>query len=226
MSGIVANFVAVLGGTILGALFKRGLAPRFEQVLYTTLGLAALGIGFESVSNYLPKSHYPVLFIISLALGGLAGTGLRVADHFDQLIARFANSRAGQGIATGLLLYCIGALSIVGPVMAATKGDQSMLLTNASLNLVTAVLLGASFGWPMLVCAPILFCWLGAIYWVAKDLSATFFTGALVTELAIVGGFLIVAAGLNLLRLKEIKTVDFLPALLVPIIFFLCKPLF
>ena len=167
-----------------------------------------------------------MLFIISLALGALFGTAVRVADRFDHLIARFANSRAGQGIATGLLLYCIGALSIVGPVMAATKGDQTMLMTNASLNLVTAVLLGAGFGWPMLVCAPILFCWLGAIYWVAKDLSATFFTGPLVTELAIVGGFLIVAAGLNLLRLREIKTLDFLPALLVPIIFFLCKPFF
>ncbi len=124
-----------------------------------------------------------------------------------------------------MLLYCIGALSIVGPVMAAVKGDQTMLYTNAMLDFVTAIVFGASFGWGMLVCAPVLFCWQGGIYLIAKFLSADFFSNELITEISIVGGFLIATTGITLLKLRNIKTLNFLPALLIPILFFLVKGL-
>lgn len=105
--------------------------------------------------------------------------------------------------------------------MAAVRGDQTMLYTNATLDLVTTMVFGASFGWGMLLCAPVLFCWQGGIYLVAKYLSASFFTGPLVTEIAIVGGFLIATTGITLLKLRDIKTLNILPALLVPIVFFI-----
>src|SRR5690625_5829796 len=69
---------------------------------------------------------------------------------------------------------------------------------------------GASFGWGMLVVAPVLFCWQGSIYLVAKFLSASFFTGPLVTEISIVGGFLIACSGLALLKIRDVKTLNFL----------------
>ncbi|WP_278588603.1 DUF554 family protein, partial [Limosilactobacillus pontis] len=143
-------------------------------------------------------------------------------SKFDHLIRRFGGkSQLVKGLATGILLCCIGALSIVGPVMAAVRGDQTMLYTNATLDLVTTMVFGASFGWGMLLCAPVLFCWQGGIYLVAKYLSASFFTGPLVTEIAIVGGFLIATTGITLLKLRDIKTLNILPALLVPIVFFI-----
>lgn len=107
--------------------------------------------------------------------------------------------------------------------MAAVKGEETMLYTNAMLDLVTSIVFGASFGWGMLICAPILFCWQGGIFLVAKFLSAAFFSNALITEFAIVGGFLIATTGISLLKLREIKTLNLLPALLVPIVFFLVK---
>ena len=171
----------------------------------------------------MPKSHYPVLFIVSLALGGVCGTALDISGRFDRLVAKAGKSNLGKGLATEILLCCIGALSIVGPVIAAVKGDNTMLFTNATLDFVTSMVFGASFGWGMLVVAPVLFCWQGSIYLVAKFLSASFFTGPLVTEISIVGGFLIACSGLALLKIRDVKTLNFLPSLLIPIIFFIIK---
>lgn len=224
MIGTIANTVAILIGTSIGCILKGGIKERYQNVLFTAMGLAALGIGLENAINNLPKSHYPVLFIVSLAIGAVLGTWWRIDDHFNGLIKHFGGgSQIGKGLATGILLYCIGALSIVGPVMAAVKGDYTMLFTNATLDFVSSMVFGASFGWGMLFCAPVLFCWQGAIYLVAKYLSASFFSTPLITEISIVGGFLIATTGISLLKLRDIKTLDFLPALLVPIIFFLGK---
>ena len=220
MIGTIVNTLALLVGTSIGCLVKKGINKRYEDVLFIAMGLAALGIGWENVTNNMPKSQYPVLFIVSLALGGVCGTALDISGHFDRLVAKTGKSNLGKGLATEILLCCIGALSIVGPVIAAVKGDNTMLFTNATLDFVTSMVFGASFGWGMLVVAPVLFCWQGSIYLVAKFLSAT---GPLVTEISIVGGFLIACSGLALLKIRDVKTLNFLPALLVPVIFFIIK---
>ena len=207
-------------------LLKRGISKKYEHALFTVMGLAALGIGLENVVNNLPKSRYPVLFIVSLALGTLLGTWWDLDTKFDHLIKHFGGkSQLVKGLATGILLCCIGDLSIIGPVMAAVRHDQTMLYTNAALDLVTTIVFGASFGWGMLLCAPVLFCWQGGIYLVAKYLSVSFFTGPLVTEIAIVGGFLIASTGLSLLKIRDVKTLNILPSLLIPLIFFIFRDL-
>lgn len=225
MIGTITNVGAILIGTSIGCLVKNGIKKKYEDILYVAMGLAALGIGLENVINNMPKSKYPVLFIVSLALGAILGTWWDIDGHYNKIVNKFSNStsRIGEGIATGILLYCIGALSIVGPVMSAVKGQETMLFTNATLDFVTSIILGASFGWGMLVCAPVLFCWQGGIYLVAKFLSASFFNGPLITEISIVGGFLIATTGITLLNLRDIKTLNLLPSLLIPIIFFIIK---
>ena len=120
------------------------------------MGLSALGIGLENVISNMPKSKYPVLFIVSLTLGVIIGTWLDIDGHFNQLVCKFGQSEIGKGLATEILLCCIGALSIVGPVMAAVKGDYTMLYTNATLDFVTSMVFGASFGLIMLLVAPVL----------------------------------------------------------------------
>lgn len=226
MLGTIANTLALVVGTSMGALIKHGLKKEYENVLYQAMGLAALGIGLENVVNNLPKSQYHVLFIISLALGAIIGHKLDIDGHFNHLVAKMGKSELGKGLATEILLCCIGALSIVGPVMAAVKGDNTMLYTNATLDFVTSIVFGASFGWGMLVVPPVLFCWQGMIYLIAKYLSASFFTGAVIVEISIVGGFLITCTGLALLKIKDIKSLNFLPALAIPIIFFIFKTIF
>lgn len=225
MIGTIVNTFALLIGTSIGCILKKGITKKYENVLYVAMGLAAFGIGMENVTNNLPKSRYHVLFIVSLTIGAVIGTYFNIDGHFNHLVDRLGHSQAGKGLATEILLCCIGALSIVGPVMAAVKGDNTMLFTNAMLDFVTSMVFGASFGWLMLLVAPVLFCWQGSIFLVAKFLSASFFSGPLIVEISIVGGFLIAGTGLALLKIRDIKVLNFLPALLVPIIFFLVKNL-
>ena len=92
MIGTIVNTLALLVGTSIGCFLKKGINKRFEDVLFVAMGLAALGIGWENVTNNMPKSHYPVLFIVSLALGGLCGTAWDISGHFDRLVEKTGKS--------------------------------------------------------------------------------------------------------------------------------------
>lgn len=126
-------------------------------------------------------------------------------------------NRLGEGLSTGILLYCIGTLSILGPIQSALYGDNTYLFTNATLDLVTSAVLASTYGIGMILAAPVLFCWQGGIYLLAT-LLGDFMSAELMTEISIVGGFLIASSGISILKIKDIKTLNMLPALLVPVI--------
>ncbi len=222
MIGTIVNTATIIAGSIIGHYAKRGIKEKYQKVLFTAMGLSALALGFNAVSNHLPKSEYPVLFIVSLAIGGLAGTVIDIDGRFNRLVGRFSSSNLAQGLSTGILLYCIGALSIVGPVMSALYGDNTYLLTNATLDLVTSAVLATTYGLGMILAAPVLFLWQGAIY-VLTLLAGNIIPDALVTEISITGGVLIAASGLGILKIKDCKTMNLLPSLLVPVLFFILK---
>lgn len=226
MIGTIVNTGTILAGSILGSVLKKGIKEKYQNALYTAMGLAAAGLGINAVVGNMAKSQYPVLFIVSLALGSLIGTGIDLDGRFQKLVGKYAKSNLGQGLSTGILLYCIGTLSILGPVMSALYGDHTYLFTNATLDFVTSAVLASTYGIGMAAAAPVLFCWQGLIYFAAKNLSGTFFTEEMVAELCLVGGFLIAASGLGILKIKDCKALNMLPALLVPVIFFLLKNVF
>ena len=114
---------------------------------------------------------------------------------------------------------------MLGPVISALHGDNTFLFTNATLDLVTSAVLATTYGIGMIWAAPVLFCWQGMFYLIAR-ISATAINDDLIAELSVVGGLLILAAGLNLLKIKDCKTLNMLPSLIVPVIFFLIKSLF
>lgn len=223
MIGTIVNTCTICGGSILGSIIKKGLKQKYQDVLFTAMGLTATALGIYAVVSHMPESRFPVLFIVSLAIGGIFGTWLDLDGKFQKLVARFSNGNLGEGLATGVLLYCIGTLSILGPVMSALYGDETYLFTNATLDLVTSMVLASTYGFGMIFAAPILFCWQSLFYLLAKYVCTAFFTGDvltdLITELSIVGGILIASSGIGILKIKDCKTLNLLPALLVPIIF-------
>lgn len=222
MIGTIVNTATIIAGSIAGHYLKKGIKEKYQKVLFTAMGLAALALGFNAVSNHLPKSEYPVLFIVSLAVGGLIGTVIDIDGRFNRLVNRFSSSNLAQGLSTGILLYCIGALSIVGPVMSALYDDNTYLFTNATLDLVTSAVLATTYGIGMILAAPVLFLWQGSIY-MLTILVGDVIPNSLVTEISIVGGILIAASGLGILQIKDCKTLNLLPSLFVPILFFLIK---
>ena len=229
MIGTIVNTATIIVGSIIGSLLHRGVKEKYKEVLYTGLGLASLGIGLNATITHFPQSEYPVLFIVSLAVGGVVGTALDIDGRFKRLIDRIKKGGAGgnrlaDGLSTAILLYCIGPLSMLGPVISALKGDHTFLFTNATLDFVSATIFASTYGLGMMLAAPVLFCWQGMFYLVAK-ISSEAVSDALMSELLIVGGLLITASGLSLLKLKDCKTLNLLPALLVPVLWFLLKSL-
>lgn len=234
MLGTIVNACTILIGGAFGAIVREGISEKYKTTLFNALGLACLVLGMNASLPNLAKSEYPVMFILSLAIGGIVGTKLDIAGKLDRLNAKL-NAQTGKtnnslnGLVTGLLLYCIGTFSIVGPVLSAlspshgwalSEPANTFLYTNATLDLVTSGVLAATYGWTMLLAVPILFLWQGAFY------SIGYFCGdgmpePMRTELSIVGGVLIISSGLAILGIKDCKTVNLLPSLLVPVIFYI-----
>jgi uncharacterized membrane protein YqgA involved in biofilm formation len=226
MLGTIVNTACIIAGTVLGTLFKKGLGEKYRTVLFNAMGLASLALGANSFVQNMPKSEFPVLFILSLALGGVAGTALDLDGRVKRLLARRGGESFANGLISACLLYCIGTFSIVGPVLSALQGDNTFLYTNSTLDFVTSMVFATTYAIGMILAAPILFCWQGMFYLIAKLASASpLLQGTLVNELAIVGGVLIISSGLSILNIKDCKTLNYLPALLVPVLWFLVKGL-
>ncbi len=200
-------------------MLRKGIKPKYQDTLFCAMGLAALVIGMKATITYLPQSQYPVLFIVSLAIGSIVGTRLDLTGRFHRATSRGDTKNLAEGLTTGILLYCIGTLSMLGPVISALQGDNTYLYTNATLDFVTSTVLASAYGIGMIWAAPVLFCWQGAFYLMAR-LSQSAISDSLIAELSIVGGILIIASGLGLMKIKDCKTLNMLPSLLVPIAFF------
>lgn len=224
MIGTIVNTACILVGSLAGGLLKKLMSERLSEALFSAMGLAAFLLGVNAVVQNMPNSSYPVLFIASLALGGAVGSALRLSDRMERLTNRKGDGRLGEGLVTGCLLFCIGTLSILGPVQSALYGDETFLFTNAMLDLVTSAVLASTYGIGMALAAGVLFAWQGAIYALTL-LLGDFISATMMTELSIVGGALIVMSGLSILKVKDFKTLDFLPALAVPVIWCLLAPL-
>ena len=247
MIGTIVNTAAILAGSAIGATMKLGIKPQYQQVVFVAIGLCSIALGLNACVQYLPKSHYPVLFILSMAMGGLAGASMKLSERFSRLVdgkqtatadgkqtatvdgkqtaTADGKPRLSEGLSTAILLFCIGTLSMLGPVNSAILDDNTYLYTNATLDFITSMVIASTYGYGIMLAAPVLFCWQGMFYLVAK-LSASAISDELITELSVVGGLLIMGSGLGILKIKDCKTLNLLPALLVPILFFMFKALF
>ena len=233
MIGTIANTAAIIVGSLVGGTVRHGLKEKYQNVLFVAMGLSATVLGINASVQAMPNSVYPVLFIASLAIGGVIGTAIDLDGRFNRLVNRRSKGGEGEGevsegeskpdlgrgLSTAIMLFCVGTLSILGPINSALYGDETFLFTNAMLDLVTSMVLASTFGYGIAIAAGVLFCWQGSIYLLATFL-APLLSGGLMTEISIVGGFLIFASGLSILQIKEIKTMNLLPALFIPPIWF------
>lgn len=219
MIGTIVNVGTILTGSIIGSVFKKGIKPQYTGALMNAMGLAATGIGINSIVQNMPNSKYPVLFIVSLALGSLIGNMLDIDKKFNNLIEKSGKTELGKGLSTAILLFCIGSLSILGPINSALYDDHTYLFTNATLDLVTSMVLASTYGIGIAFAAVVLFCWQGGIYLLAT-LVGGFMSAEMMCEISIVGGFLIAASGISILEIKNLKTLNMLPALIVPPLWF------
>lgn len=219
MIGTIFNVIMILVGSTIGSLFKKGIKKEYHDVLMTAMGLVALAIGVNAIVQYMPLSTYPVLFIVSLALGGVIGQMLNLEEKFNNAVSKYSKGDLAKGLSTAILLYCIGTLSILGPVEAAVNQNYTYLITNGILDGITSIVLASTFGFGIALSAVAVFLWQGSIYLFALIMENAINTNIL-NEVNIIGGILILMAGLGILNIKSFKTMNYLPALaVVPVMY-------
>ncbi len=221
---VFVNVATVLLGGTLGLLFRRFLSKRLTDTILSGLGLITIYIG---VSGAL-KGENTMVLVLSTIIGCVLGTLMRLDDRLnglgEKLEKRFKRKDGGVSIAEGFvsasLLFCVGAMTIVGSLQAGLTGDHTMLLTKSMLDLVSSAVFAAALGIGVLFSAAFVLVFQGGIVLLAQ-LAAPFLSEMVIAEMTCVGSVLIIGLGLNILGVTKIKTMDFLPAIFLPIL--LCR---
>lgn len=220
MLGTIVNVGCILSGSIIGSFVSKGINEKYKTALFDALGLATIGLGANAFVSNMPKSEYPVLFIASLAIGTVLGTWLDLNGKFQGLLQKAkGGSKLAEGLSTAILLFCIGTLSILGPIESRLNGNNTYLFTNATLDFVSSIILSSAYGIGIAIAALVLFCWQGSIYAFAGFI-APYMTPRLMAEISILGGVFLMSSGLGILQIRDCKTLNMLPALFVPPVFF------
>ncbi len=225
MIGTIVNVGAIIIGSSTGALLNKGIKEKYKSTITQALGLAAISLGITWIVSNISQSSEPLLFIISLVLGGFIGAVLDIEGKVNGLGEKFRKSNVKEnsfieGLITAVLLFCVGTMSILGPLESALKGNNTLLFTNALLDGITSLILASTFGIGIIISALVLFIWQGTIYFTAQFISP-FVTPTMLGEVSIIGGILIFSTGINILEIKKIKTLNLLPALIIPILYYI-----
>lgn len=222
MLGTIVNTSTIIIGSIVGSLLKKGIKEKYKSTIMQALGLVAISLGMTWIVKNLSQSKEPLLFIISLVLGGFIGEILDMEAKINRVGNKFKKNDGNnliEGLTTAVLLFCIGTMSILGPLESALKGDNTLLFTNALLDGITSLILASTFGIGIILSALILFIWQGTIY-LSAQVIAPFITPEMLGQISIIGGILILSTGINILEIKKIKTINLLPSLIIPMIYY------
>ena len=227
MLGTIANTAAIIVGSLIGVVFKKGIPEKYNQTIMDVMSLAVILIGLKSAF----KSDALLVIILCLIIGTLIGESLDLEGRLENvghwLEIKFTKS--GQGIAKGFvtasLLYCVGAMAILGSLESGLTGNHQILFAKAVLDGIISVVLAASLGLGVMLAAVSVFLYQGIITLCAVFLEKVL-APEVIAQMSSVGGLLIVGLGINMLEIKKLKVGNMLPAIFLPVFYFIAKQLF
>ena len=226
MLGTIVNTAAIIAGSLIGLLFKGGIPEEYGKTIMHAIGLAVILIGLKTAL----KTDDILIIIISLAFGSVMGELLRIEDRLERLgkgLGRLLpgdNDGVAKGFVTASLVYCVGAMAIVGALESGLSGNHQTLFAKSLLDGIGSILFASTLGIGVLFSALSVFFYQGAITMAASTLKP-FLTPGVVAQMSAVGGLLILAIGINLLEIKKLKIGNMLPAIFIPLIYQLLKQL-
>jgi uncharacterized membrane protein YqgA involved in biofilm formation len=222
--GTVVNTLAIIVGSLIGLLFRGGIPEKYSQTIMHAIGLAVILIGMKTAL----QTDAIMMVIISLAVGSVIGEWLKIEDRLQDLGKAIGRRLAGdsQGIAKGFvnasLLYCVGAMAIVGAMDSGLTGNHQTLYAKSVLDGLGSVLFASTLGIGVMFSAVSVFVYQGLITLSASFLKQ-FLTPEVIAQMSSVGGLLILAIGIGLLEIKTLKIGNMLPAIFIPLIYQMAK---
>ncbi|WP_291635199.1 DUF554 domain-containing protein [Clostridium sp.] len=219
MIGVLVNTATVIIGSFVGLLCKEGIPKKYTDAVMLGIGLCAIYIGIAGAL----KGENTLVLIISIVIGSIIGTWLDIDRQVNALGAWIGthfkkssdnSATVAEGFVTGCLLFCIGAMTIVGSLNSGLTGDNEMLFTKSLLDLISSAMLSISLGIGVLFSAAFVFVFEGSIVLLAHFLQPIL-TNAAIAEITCAGSIMIIALGMNIVGITKIKVANYLPAIII-----------
>lgn len=217
MTGVIANTLTVIIGSMIGLIFKKGIPEKVSSAVMTGLGLCTVYIGIDGAL----AGENVLITIASMVIGSIVGTLVDIDLAINNLgiwvEKKFSGDKKGQvsiteGFVTASLLFCVGAMTINGSLNAGISGDNSLLYTKALLDLFSSSMLAASLGIGVLFAAAFVFGFQGLLVLCAGFLAPVL-TDSAIAEMTCAGSLIIIALGTNIIGITKIKIANYLPAI-------------
>jgi len=218
--GTIANVVAIVIGGIAGTLIKGGLPSKIAATVIKGLALTVFLVG---VTNAL-KVNNLLLVMLSMAIGGIVGESLDVDQRLKNLgdaVERRFKGRGGKisdGFVTGTLLYCVGAMAIVGSLESGLSGNHQILYAKSVLDGIVSLIFASTLGIGIVLSAFSVLLYQGSITLAASSLQPLL-SETIKADTSAIGGLLIIGMSFNMLEMNNIKVANLLPAIFIPVIY-------
>lgn len=225
MTGVLVNVLAIVIGCTLGLVFQRFIKDSYKETIMSGIAITVIMMGTMNVI----ETNELLVVIVSVVLGSLIGEILdiegKINSFANSLSIRFSKNQGEdntfvEGFVTTTLIFCVGAMAIVGSIESGLTGAHETLYAKSLLDGVSAIIFASTFGIGVIFAAIPVLLYEGAIVLGASAVKGLL-TPAMITEISAVGGILIIAIALNILNLKKIKIGNMLPAIIIPVIYFL-----
>lgn len=221
LSGAVVNFFLVILGSLIGLLFKKGIPEKLQNALMTGMAFCVLYIGitglFEEGTNIL-------VIIVCMALGAVLGELIDLDKRVNNLglwvekkVFKNKDTKIAEGFVAATLLFCVGAMTIVGSIDSGISGDNSTLYSKSVIDCVAAAALTSSMGIGVIFASFSTLIIEGGISLLANVISPVL-TEYIIAQMSVIGSLLIIALALNMLKITKIKVMNFVPAILLPFV--------
>ena len=220
--GTLVNTCTVIAGALIGMLLKKGIPKRISDTVFYALALVTIYIG---ISGSLAGKN-TLIAVIVMVLGALIGEALDIDKRVNSIGKKLENkfdkgnqsSSFAQGFTSASLLFCVGAMTIVGCLQAGIKGDNTILFTKSAMDFVSSMIFASTMGVGVLFSAVFVLVYQGLITLLAGVISPLL-TDAVIAEMSCVGFIIIIGLGLNMLNVTKLKIMNFVPAIFLPILF-------
>ena len=217
MIATIVNTAAVVAGGLIGLLAKKGLPERISKGIMAAIGLMLICSGVKGYFD----GQSSIIAVLSLALGTGLGELLRLEERLNHLgerigarVSRSGGSRVGEGLVTATLLFCVGAMAVLGSLQSGLAGDHTTLYTKSLMDFISAILLASTYGIGVVLSAIGVLLYQGAI----TLLSAPVMTEAAIAELSAVGSIVLVGLGLNLTGVAKLRVMNMVPSIFIAIV--------
>jgi uncharacterized membrane protein YqgA involved in biofilm formation len=229
--GTLINAVAIIIATLIGTTLKKGLPEKIQKSVMMALGLGliTLSLGwflkdFFTIINDDLATSSELLIILSLVIGAMIGEWIdidfRLNRWAENIEIKYKLPPLAKGFISATLIFCVGAMAIVGSIEDGISGDYSILVIKSLLDFITAMILASVLGIGVIFSSISVLLYQGAIFLLAREAQG-FLQPEVVRSLSMVGNILLIAIGFNFMEIKKIKVANLLPALVIPIIYFM-----